>query len=213
MERDNLKHVEEERLEAYSTNSLAEDEVAPIEEHLLFCETCQDRLEMVDRYNQAMRGAAKRLREEETAPPQTSRAWDRLRAWLHTPAPLWAGGLAMAGVILMIGLHLQVPERPGSPVDVELQAIRGESTFTAPPGHALNLRLDNRGVAELPAWPIEIVDEVGTRVWSGTGTWSDTAILAAVDKSFTPGTYFVRLLKEGEDPAREYELIVRRSAP
>ena len=209
MDRNTLKHVGEERLEAYAMGTLAEDEVAVVEEHLLFCATCQDRLEELDGYTQAMRGAAKRIREEEVVAPATPGAWGRVREWFHTPAPIWAGALAMLAVILMIGLRLQV-QPPGSPVEVELHAIRGASAGTALAGHALRLRLDNRGVAEDAAWRVEIVDEEGTRVWIGTGSWTDSAVLASVDRSFTAGTYFVRLLKEGEDPVREYHLVVQK---
>jgi hypothetical protein len=212
MERDTIKHVEEERLEAYATESLAENEVSAIEEHLLFCVTCQDRLQKTERYIQAMRSAAKRIREEESAAPAvTPGIWGRVQGWLHTPAPIWAGALALAGIVLMVGLPSR--ERPGAPVDVELQAVRGASYSTALAGHALNLRLDNRGVAESPSWRIEIVDDSGSRVWTGTGTWTESNIRATVDKSFKPGTYFVRLLKDGDDPLREYQLVVKKTLP
>lgn len=207
MERDTTKHVGEERLEAYAMNSLAEDEVAIVEEHLLVCVTCQDQLAAVEQYGRAMQGAAKRIREEEAAAPVTPGAWEKVRAWFHTPIPIFAGVLAVASVILMVGLNLD--QKPGPPVEVELQAIRGETGTTALAGHALHLRLDNRGIPDLATWPIEIVDQVGNKVWTGTGTRSDTAILATVDQSFKQGTYFVRLLKDGDEPVREYQLIVR----
>ena len=113
----------------------------------------------------------------------------------------------MAGVILVVGL--QVGQKTGPPIEVELQAVRGPAANTAVAGHTLNLRLDSHGVPEMPAWHIEIVDEEGGPVWKGTGTWSDTWIRASVEKSLKPGTYFVRLLKEGAEPAREYELVLQ----
>jgi hypothetical protein len=106
-------------------------------------------------------------------------------------------------------VNLPHRQRPGAPVDVELQAVRGESTGTALAGHALHLRLDNQGVRYLPVWRIEIVDSEGARVWTGTGTWSDTVITALVPESFTPGTYYVRLLEDAPDPAREYQLVIQ----
>jgi hypothetical protein len=206
MENDTRNHIREERLEAYAMNSLARDEVATLEEHLLFCTTCQDKLEAIERYTQAMKGAAKRIREEEQSQaPVTPGAWGRLKAWLHTPAPIWTGAFAMVAVIVMVGL--QLGQRPGAPVDVELQAVRGASSGSAQAGHALHLLMDNRGIPEA-SWHIEIVNEEGTSVWSGIGTWANSAIQATADKSFKPGTYFVRLLKPGEDPIREYQLQV-----
>ena len=126
----------------------------------------------------------------------------------------------MVGILLIVGLH--VGERPGAPVEVELEAIRGASMGSAPAGHALHLRLDSRGVPEVPSWHIEIVDEEGSRVWTGIGNrgpgapGNEPAILAEVNRSFKSGTYFVRLLKEGkegEDPAREYQLTIQKADP
>jgi hypothetical protein len=211
MEKEMKKHIEEERLEAYAMQLLAGDELASVEEHLLFCETCQDQLQAVERHVKAMQSAAMRVRKEENEAPAVSGAYERLRALLrallHVPIPVWCGVAAMGVLFFMV--TVQSRQHPGTPVDVELQAVRGEPTGTAPAGHALRLRLDNHGVEKSSAWHIEIVDSEGSRVWSGTGTWSDTAITAAVSKSFTPGTYFVRLLRETEDTIREYQLVVQ----
>jgi len=201
------EHIEEEQLEAYAMHLLAGDELASVEEHLLFCETCQDQLQAVERYVQALRGAAMRVRKEENEAPAVCGAFDRLRTLLRVPMPIWCGGMAMA--VLFFVATSQRPQRPGTPVDVELQAVRGESTGTAPVGHALHLRLDSHGVEELPVWRIEIVDSGGSLAWAGSGTSSDAAITATVPRSFTPGTYYVRLLKDTADPVREYQLVVK----
>ncbi len=211
MEPDTQKHIEEERLEAYVMNYLAEAEIPALEEHLLICETCLDQLEAVEGFARAMEGAAKRIRMEETDAAAIPGAWDRVRAWLHTPAPIWAGALAMAVLITLI--RLQLPQPPGPPVEVELEAVRGPSNGIAPSGHALHLRLDSRGVPDSSGWQIEIVDQEGSGVWTGAGSWSGIFITASVDKSFRPGTYFVRLLKEGEEPVREFKLVVQEAGP
>ena len=125
--------------------------------------------------------------------------------------------MAMIAVILMVGLHLR--QSPGAAVEIQLQSVRGASSGTAPAGHALRLRLDSRGVPDNPSWRIEIVDEDGSRIWTGTGSVGAPgstgvpAITADVNRSFKPGTYFVRLLKEGEDPVREYQLVIQKAAP
>jgi len=206
MESDRLKHVGEERLEAYARHSLTEEESAEIEEHLLFCSTCLDQLEAVERYGRAMRGAAARIMQEESRAPDKTRARDR--AWFRTPAPIWAGVFAMGVLILMVGLNLQ--ERPGAPIDVELQAVRGTSTGEALSGHPLNLRMDARGVPQVPNWQIQIVDENGSLMWSGLGTSSVDMIRARVEKTLPPGVYFVRLIKNASDTVREYQLVLNK---
>jgi len=208
MEREMQKHVEEERLEAYAMNLLAGDELARVEEHLLFCEACQDQAEAMDRYVLALQSAAGRVRREEKEAPAVSAAASWFQALFRVPIPVWCGAVAMAVLILLV-VNLPERQRPGAPVDVELQAIRGDSTGTALAGHALRLRLDSEGVRYSPAWQIEIVDSEGGKIWTGTGAWSDTVITALVPQSFKPGTYFVRLLDDKPDPAREYQLVVQ----
>jgi hypothetical protein len=208
MEKESKKHVEEERLEAYAMNLLAGDELASVEEHLLFCETCQGQMQAIERYVLAMHSAALRVRKEEKEARAVSGVWSWLDALFHVPIPIWFGAAAIA-ILLLLVVNLPRRQRPGAPVDVELQAVRGESTGTALAGHALHLRLDNQGVRYLPAWRVEIVDSEGGRVWTGTGVWSDTVITALVPESFTPGTYYVRLLDDTPDPAREYQLVIQ----
>lgn len=207
METEIIEHLEEERLEAYAMNLLAGEELATTEEHLLVCETCQDHLQALETYMQAMRSAAVRIRDEEKAAPAVPGVGQRLRAFFRAPLPVWGGAVAMVGLLILVGLQFR--QHSGAPVDVELQAVRGESTTTAPAGHTLHLRLDNRGVPYMSAWRVKIVDSEGSPIWTGTGNWSDNAITAAVPKAFTPGTYYVRLLKETEDPVREYQLVVK----
>src|SRR5579863_10480593 len=132
MEPKTQKHISDEQLEAYAMNCLSEAEVGPIEEHLLICETCQDHLAAVDKFVLAMQGAAKRIRREEAEATPVPDLWDRLRAWLHTPAPKWAGALAV--VCLAVILGLRSTGRPGPPVDVQLEAVRGLTSGAAPSG-------------------------------------------------------------------------------
>lgn len=212
MERRTEKHIEEDRLEAYSASLVAGEELEYIEEHLLLCITCQDRLDTVERYQVAMRSAAMRIREEQQAAPDVTGVVPWFRSLLRVPIPIWAGATAMVALGLVL---VNLPTRrstasPGPPVSVELQAVRGESQGTAPAGHALHLRLDSQGVPDVPVWHIEIVDSEGGKVWTGTGKGSDTFITADVPQAFLPGTYFVRLIKDpGVDPVREFQLLVQ----
>lgn len=50
-------HIDDDALEAYSLGRLADTDAAPVEEHLLVCAECQDRLAGWDEYIAAMRGA------------------------------------------------------------------------------------------------------------------------------------------------------------
>jgi anti-sigma factor RsiW len=54
-------HIDEETLELYALGRLAEEEAAPVEEHLLVCHSCQDRLASTDEFIRTVRAAASNL--------------------------------------------------------------------------------------------------------------------------------------------------------
>jgi anti-sigma factor RsiW len=54
-----VQHIPEDSLEQYAMGAFPEPEAGPLEEHLLICAGCQDRLQATDDYVAAMRAAAK----------------------------------------------------------------------------------------------------------------------------------------------------------
>jgi hypothetical protein len=54
-----VQHILEDSLEQYAMGAFPEPEAGPLEEHLLMCATCQERLQATDDYVAAMRAAAK----------------------------------------------------------------------------------------------------------------------------------------------------------
>jgi len=52
------RHIDEAEIERYSLGSMSEEEAAPIEEHVLLCDSCQVLLAETDSYIEAMRRAA-----------------------------------------------------------------------------------------------------------------------------------------------------------
>jgi anti-sigma factor RsiW len=52
-----MDHISEDELDRYAARSLPESEAAAIEEHLLICEFCQDRLQLTDEFVAALRAA------------------------------------------------------------------------------------------------------------------------------------------------------------
>lgn len=57
-------HIPEDLLERYAMGMLSDSETGPLEEHLLVCHECQDRLRAVDEYVAAIRAAAEFERED-----------------------------------------------------------------------------------------------------------------------------------------------------
>ena len=60
---DDNRHADDETLEKYSLGTLAESETAALEQHLLICSACRERLAETDAYVQGMQAAARRLRD------------------------------------------------------------------------------------------------------------------------------------------------------
>ncbi|MGD1097102.1 MAG: zf-HC2 domain-containing protein [Bryobacteraceae bacterium] len=55
-----MPHISDDQLELYLMGRLNEQELAPLEEHLLICEECRDRLEKTEAYIAAMRAILRR---------------------------------------------------------------------------------------------------------------------------------------------------------
>ena len=60
-----VPHISDDTLERYAMESLRGSESEPLEEHLLICSECQERLDGAIEFVTAMRGAAAEIREAE----------------------------------------------------------------------------------------------------------------------------------------------------
>jgi hypothetical protein len=60
-----VEHISADRLEACAMQTLPDSETWPLEEHLLICQSCLDRLQADIDFVTAMRGAATKIREQE----------------------------------------------------------------------------------------------------------------------------------------------------
>src|SRR6266508_4550996 len=109
MAREIGKHVDDDLLESISLKTLAEEDAAPLEEHLLVCDMCRQRLSETDGYVSAMRTAAARQRAAGTS---------------RRPAR-YAVLAAAACLLLMAGVEWQMRTRSGTPVEIALSAVRG----------------------------------------------------------------------------------------
>jgi anti-sigma factor RsiW len=64
---DKIRHVNDEQLEQYVLGDLPEEQLAELEQHLLICGPCQERLARMDAYVASMEAAARRMRQEQKA--------------------------------------------------------------------------------------------------------------------------------------------------
>jgi hypothetical protein len=195
-------HIADELLERYSMRAVSEEECAPLEEHLLICEECRERLVQWDGYIRAMRAAAAELRQR-----------PELTAWLaqvfRGQRLVWALGFTLV-LLLLVGVHRQWLRRGGlPPLPVALVATRGaaDSPLSVPAGRALALSLDAAGLSAYPAYSVEVVDDRGRRVFENAVNGRDGKVAVALPAR-SAGLYFVRLLAPDKTLLREFSLPV-----
>jgi hypothetical protein len=195
-------HPDDEILERYALGQLRAPKLRPVEEHLLLCHSCQDRLVEMDEFVQSLTTVIKELPPEEPG-----------KKWWHAlwPVPRMAWVPAMACLAIATVVVVQLPDHTAQSQVIALRAVRGqEQPVQASPGSPLELRLGQRGLASGQPYRIQIANERGATVWFGSVTWSDGEALVRVPRPLTPGTYWVRVFDVQPDGEllREYGLRV-----
>jgi hypothetical protein len=194
------RHMDAEDLERYSLGNTSLEESESVEEHLLTCEDCRDRLHETDDYLRAMRTSSARLRRDEAS--AGSRQWR---------FPAWFPALAAAACLLVVVFALRFGRPPGPLVSVSLTAVRGsEAGSSAPAGRELILHPDLTGLADASSYRLEIVDQTGRPVRQGTISHAQKGTRVP---GLGAGLYFVRLYLPAGELLREYGLQVSPPRP
>ncbi len=197
MMRDIHRHVDAEELERYSMGASSEDAESPIEEHLLTCATCQDRLRETDEYLRVMRASSFRLRRDATAAGQHQ---FQVQAWFPVL-------VAVACALIVVLAAPRFIRQTGPAVAVSLTAMRGDGTGNiAPTGTDLVVRPDLTGLPEEASYRLVIVDQTGHVVRQGKLMRERKAIQVP---GLDSGLYFVRVYLPAGDLLREYGLRIR----
>jgi hypothetical protein len=203
-------HVPEEMLEEYSRGKLPDAEAECLEEHLLICPECQDRLAELDDFVGATRQATARLQMEPS--PGLEDNWRALVRWLGRPARM-AAGVGLAVVLTGAVLAWRAGQPHGPAISVYLQAVRGGEGLLsahAPAGRPLRLRLDSAGLPALPSYRLEIVDLHGAAVFGAEVQSQAGEITAEVNRRLPAARYWVRLYQPNPQRTllREYALTI-----
>ena len=196
-------HLQAEELELYCLGGLTEVRCARLEEHLLLCEICRDRLTETESYVAVMRQASRQWSAEQVEARAAAviaiRPWRE--SWPGRLAPMLVAALLVVCAAVWFGRHSRVPAPPFA---IELTAVRGAAPGPAPAGYPLLLELDLTGLSEGRPFAGEVVDASGRRV-------AEFPVGApALLKALAPGGYFVRIYKSSGELLREYALTVTR---
>ncbi len=192
---DSTFHESDERLELYALERLSDSDVVRIEEHLLVCESCRDRLDETAEFAVAMREGGKNI------PVAVSRDWF---AWLRPQFAL-AGALAVA--LLAVVLVWNGNGRLAPVASLQLSAMRGNDAASVQPARELDLTLTD-AVAGAGTPMVEVVDGNGAQVWSGAPEMSGGVARAKVAKALAAGDYWVRFYDAPGHMLHEYSFRV-----
>ena len=193
-------HISEEMLERYALKQLSEAHLESLEEHLLICPQCQDRLDAVDEYIATMRLA---LVASKTVAPAAA-GWP---LWPRIWRPLaWACAVALI-VIAVTTISWRQSEVPLS--EIALIAPRGGDGLPIAHGRAgapLLLHLDTKEIPPAGSYTLEVVDSGGRRLWRSSVKPDRNQIAVVVQARPNPGKYWVRLFDDPQHdlPIREY---------
>ena len=202
-------HTKEEVLRQYAAGGLPENLLAPLEEHLLICEVCRQRLDDVE-FAQCTREAALRIAlDDETRVTQgfAARLWAALTA---VPKPAWAAAAAAAAVLLFVGPRLTGPTEFEA---VTLRALRGadDGSSAVASGKAVRFEIDLTEIPAAPAFVVEMADSSGSTLWKDSVTPNGNSLSVPIARKLDRGRYWIRLYAGGNDPRllREFGLIAR----
>ena len=192
---DTTFHESDESLELYALERLSDSDVVRIEEHLLICDSCRDRLDETANFAVAMREAGKSI------PAAVSPNWF---AWLR-PQLGFVGALAVA--VLAVVLVWNGNARLAPVASLQLNAMRGNDAASVQPARELDLTLTD-AVAGAATPMVEVVDGNGAQVWSGTPEMSGSVARAKVAKTLAAGDYWVRYYDSPGHMLHEYSFRV-----
>ncbi len=200
-------HVSADRLEEYCLGRVPAAELAGVEEHLLVCQACQDRLRDTDRYIRVMRSAITAIASEPAAGQESGWAqWFGRRGRL---APAAAAGVAALVLVWAVAPLLDGP-RNGAPVAVTLEAMRGGESLRvhAPAKTPLRLTLDLTGLTLRESYLVRIVDAAGAPVFEAEARQDRTHLDVEAPARLPRGVYWIRVEERAAagTPLREYGL-------
>jgi hypothetical protein len=205
------QHVLDDHLESYVMCRLQEEETEVLEDHLLFCASCQQRLTETQQRIAATRIAAKRVREE-TSRPEPRGSLGNFFSNLIQVRPVWAMAATAALAVVLVAPRLQQQPPSAAYQEVSLTAMRGgEAAFDAEHGRPLRLHLDIRDLAVPTGIQVTVVSAEGVLVWSSSriDRPNEESLVVRLDSSLRAGQYWVRVVRTPDQILREYSLRLR----
>jgi hypothetical protein len=192
------QHISEDQIDLYAMGTLPGDMTPEVEEHLLACESCRERLERADEFALLFREAAVRPDSR-----RTSRWWEN---WRRRAMAGVAATATAAAVFIMVARR----ETPlVAPVAVSMYAMRGPETAPQIAAGRPALLVFDLQATPAEEYEARLVDLSGTEVMKARAEIKDGRVSVTVER-LSKGSYWVRLYRAGaNDAVAEYGLRVQ----
>jgi hypothetical protein len=207
-------------LEDFVFDRLSGDTRQTIEEHVLACPDCVERIWEEEDYVLATRAAARLIGAVGVQPAPPPSRWRsgvslvrRLTGWWNW-RPAWVPPFAAAGAIAALAFLIAVPwqRSAGGYSTVPLVTMRGEShaIATASGRERIRLHMDLTELPSLPAYRIELAGAAGSILRQATLNPHGQSLDWRVGR-LDPGQYWIRVADGATgELLREYGLLVAR---
>ena len=199
-------HGTDDQLEAYALGQLAISDqpgLETLEEHLMICSICRDRLDGVEAFTSGMKDAFG------TSPAIAVSKQTGMFSWL--PWPRVSLALALLALAAIISIFSRGQTQFAPVANLQLSTTRGEMSVTAP-ARELDLTLLNAPV-EGQSFRAVIVNATGRTVWSGLARQDNDpadSLQVKAQHRFESGDYFLRLYGASGDVVREYGFRIKQ---
>ncbi len=188
-----MPHPTEDALERFAMRKSEDSELEEVEDHVLGCPACLDRVLELESFVQDYRDVFPEFQREQALLPVKARS----RSWisrfdLAIPKWIWAPALAVVALLAVTVPNLRLGQPTGASFDATLIASRGIEAGSLLPAHKIiRLHLD---AIDLPAGvtEVELVDGEGRPLWSGSAT-AQAERIGVETPRLQPGVYFARL--------------------
>jgi hypothetical protein len=207
-------HGTDDQLEQYALGRLPESDLPPVEEHLMICAACRERLDGIGDFAVGMREALAlpdpdpelaSTNTEQADLPRKGPARADWSGWLHNPAFSMAVGFAL--LLIVVGIFSSNRTTYAPSASLQLTAMRGEMPL-AVPAREFDLTLAD-GPREGGPFRVSVVNALGATMWSGLAVSGPSGVKAAVQQPLAPGDYFVRLYSSSDAILHEYGFRIR----
>jgi hypothetical protein len=201
-------HGTEDQLELYALGRLQDSDLPRLEEHLLVCTTCREKLKGTEDFALGMReahGTGVQAVASQNASPQTGRMWWGLASFFRRPA--FSMSLAFVALLVVVGVFSNGRTKFAPSASLQLTAMRGEMPITVA-AREFDVTLSD-GPRDGGPFRIEVLNAMGASVWGGLAASGPAGVQFKLTQRFPQGDYFVRLYSVSGKVLREYGFRIR----